>query len=575
MLDKRLWTETRKHRLLMALTIGLAFLGGVFTVAQAYWMSQVISDVFLQQATLAAVQRPMALLLGVMVLRAVALFGTELSANYLAIVIKSNLRQRLLAHILALGPGYTQSESSGELSNTLMEGVEHLEKYFSEYLPQIFISALIPLTILFSVFSLDLLSGLVLLFTAPLIPYFMVLIGRATEALTQRQWTSLSRLSAHFLDVVQGLVTLKALGRSKQQATTVRIISDQYAQATLGVLRVAFLSALVLELLATISTAIIAVQVGLRLLYGGLDFAPALFLLILAPEFYQPLRNLGARFHAGAEGVAAANRIFEVFETPLPEKSLIAPKGTLSDFASIQFKHVSLSYQERSQLALSDISFEINKGQKVALVGASGAGKSSIANLLMRFVDPQEGQIVVDGSDLQKIDRAIWRNQIAWVPQFPHLFFDSLAANIAFGHPDATQEQIEAAARDAELDDFIQSLPDGYATQVGERGLRLSGGQSQRVALARAFLRNPNFLILDEPTAHLDPQTETQLQKAIRRLMKERTTLIIVHRLDTVVDADQILVFSDGRIVQGGTHTELLEQEGIYRQLQQSFVGSP
>jgi len=407
-----------------------------------------------------------------------------------------------------------------------------------------------------------------MLFTAPLIPFFMTLIGRAAGELNRRQWQSLSRMSAHFLDVLQGLTTLKLFGRSRAQIEIIRQVSDRFRQTTLEVLRVAFLSALVLEMLATISTAIIAVEIGLRLLHGGLDFERAFFILVLAPEFYLPLRTLGIRFHAGVAGAAAAQRIFEVLET-IPETTSPAAPLPIPSPIWLRFDSVSYAYGERP--ALQNVSFEIRPGERVALVGPSGAGKTTLTHLLLRFIAPHTGRILVGDVPLEQLDTDAWRAQIAWVPQHPYLFNASVADNIRLGCPDASAAQIAAAAENAHAAEFIQALPQGYDTLIGERGLRLSGGQAQRLALARAFIREAPLLILDEATANLDPQTEADIQDAVNRLLRGRTTLIIAHRLSTVYQADRILVLDGGRVVESGAHQELLRRDGLYRQLTMAY----
>jgi ATP-binding cassette, subfamily C, bacterial CydD len=383
-------------------------------------------------------------------------------------------------------------------------------------------------------------------------------------------------MSAHFLDVLQGLTTLKLLGRSREQIQVIAQISDRYRQTTMGVLRVTFLSALVLEMVATIGTAIVAVGIGLRLLYGHLEFEQALFVLLLAPEFYLPLRLLGARFHAGMSGVAAAQRIFQLLQTPAAPSTLRHPSSNLQLPAplrgSIQFDDVHYAYDDGQRPALNGLSLDIQPGQKVALVGPSGAGKTTAAYLLLRFVEPDRGTISVGGRPLSDIPPPAWRAQVAWVPQNPYLFYGTVADNIRLARPEAGLDQVIHAARQANAHLFIDALPHGYDTIVGERGARLSGGEAQRIALARAFLAGAPLLILDEATANLDPHTEALVQEATVSLLRDRTALIIAHRLGTVRRADQILVMDGGRVVQQGTHDLLVQQDGLYRRLIGAYV---
>ncbi len=570
-LDRRLLREMDSARGPLIATIGLGALAGLLLVAQAYGLSRAISRVFMSGQDLAGVAPLLAALAIIAVGRALALGGSELAAHALANRVKRALRERLLAHLAALGPAYARGERSGELANTAVEGIEALHAYLGEYIPQLVLAALVPLTMLTVVFPLDLLSGIVLLLTAPMIPLLMILIGKAANRQSRRQWTQLSRMSAHFLDALQGLPTLKIFGQSRAQIAVIAAISDRFRDATMSVLRIAFLSALVLEMLATISTAIIAVEIGLRLLYARMDFADALFILILAPEYYLPLRMLGTRFHAGVAGVTAAGRIFAVLETPVPGCAPVslapAPATVLTAPFDIRFEDVRVVYSEGERPALDGISLHLPPGQTIGLVGPSGAGKSTLAGLLLRFVMPTAGRITANGGDLCAAPAEVWRAHVAWVPQRPTLFDATIADNIRLGHPDASDVEVVRAAQGAGAEAFIAALPDGYETRIGERGARLSGGQAQRIALARAFLKDAPVIVLDEATANLDPETEAALLEAMRALLRGRTALVIAHRLRTVREADQIVVLAGGRIVQTGTHASLREQPGLYRRL--------
>jgi ATP-binding cassette subfamily C protein CydD len=567
-LDKRLIQNAAAGKVPFYLTIGFSLVNGVLIIAQAWLLSRVINSVFLAGYSLSDVMCMMFILLAVILFRAAAVIGGETSASYAAIKIKTDLREQLFAHIRALGPANIQNEQTGELSLNAVEGIENLEAYFSQYLPQLILAALLPLIILLIVFPIDWLSGVVLLVTAPLMPLLMMLIGDAAQSLTNKQYGALSRLSGYFLDTLQGLTTLKMLGQSRAQVARIEKVSEDYKQTTLKVLRVTFLSALVLEWLATISTAIVAVEIGIRLLYSRMLFEQALFILILAPEFYMPLRMLGMRFHAGMSGVSAAKRIFEILAIPVPvqpsQMSGIEPGESKYD---IIFKEVHFTYPNRSHSALNGVSFRINAGQKTALVGASGSGKSTVAYLLLRFIYPSSGQILIGNYPLEAFRLGAWREQIAWVSQTPYLFHDTLAANIRLARPQATEAEIFRAAALAHLDEFVQLLPRGYDTIIGEQGARLSGGQAQRLALARAFLKDSPFLILDEPTSSFDPTNEMLFQDSVNELAQGRTVLTIAHRLNTVYQADQIIVLSNGKVVEAGNHQHLLEQRGAYFRL--------
>ena len=586
-LDPRLLDRANLPHLTLGLSVGLGLLAGATTVGQAWLLSRVVSQVFLGGDGLGEVNFLVVAFLLLSLLRAGLSWGADLAAHQTADRVKQDLRSRLVARLLALGPVYARGERSGELANTLVEGVEALDAYFRQYLPQLALAALVPLTVFLFVLPLDWISALVLLLTAPLLPLFMVLIGSAADALTRRQWTSLSRMSAHFLDVLQGLSTLKHLGRSRQQIQTIARISDRFRQTTMAVLRIAFLSALVLEMVATISTAIVAVQVGLRLLYGRLAFEQAFFVLLLAPEFYLPLRLLGTRFHAGIEGVAAAERIFAVLDTPLPSGVAlrgargVAPvagsSGRDRALDAVRFVDVHAAYGQDEQPALRGISLELAPGERVALVGPTGAGKTTVAYLLLRFLEPSRGLITVGEVPLADLPVEDWRQHVSWVPQDPYLFYGTVADNIRLARPEAVLDEVVWAARQAHAHSFIEALPQGYDTPVGERGARLSGGEAQRLALARAFLKDSRLLILDEATANLDPGAESLVQDALVRLLARRTALIIAHRLSTVYRADRILVMDQGRIIEEGRHENLLRREGLYRRLVGAYApgGTP
>ncbi|MGE5220821.1 MAG: thiol reductant ABC exporter subunit CydD [Omnitrophica WOR_2 bacterium] len=579
-LDRRLLRLLASVHLAFLLTLLLGFAGGVLAVLQASLLSKIVSRVFLDGLSLAEVAGFLALLLLVILLKALFAFGAEAASGSLAARIKQDLRTRFYRHLLDLGPLYTRNEQSGELVTTAVEGIEALDAYFSQYLPQLVFAALVPLAVLFFVFPLDLISGLVLLLTAPLIPIFMALIGSLAEALTQKQWLALSRMSAYFLDVIQGLPTLKILGISREQVRVIAGVSERFRTTTMQVLRVTFLSALILELVATLSTALVAVEIGLRLLYSlpgragglpGISFEQAFFILILAPEFYLPLRMLGARFHSGMAGVTAAKRIFVVLETPAGStpSALRVPQYPFP----IRFCNAGYTYAD-GRIGLQEVSFEAQPGEKIALVGVSGSGKTTMAHLLLRFMDPDRGEIYAGDTPLRQIPGQDWRTQIACVPQNPYLFNDTVSANIRLGLAGASQVQVEEAARLSHAHEFICKLPQGYETPIGERGSRLSGGQAQCLNLARAFLRRAPVLILDEYAANLDPLAQARIDEAMQRLMIGKTVFLIAHRLSTVTQADQILVLSGGRVVEAGRHQDLLAVGGLYHRLVAASQGA-
>ncbi len=577
-LDKRLTRFLHSVRPLFVGGIVLALLRALAVIGQAWYLARILYQVFLNGQGLSDVQGEFFILGGLILLRAVTSWAEQAAAAAVAAQVKAHLRRRLL-HALRDHPRQSLlGERSGEIANTLTAGIDALDAYFSQYIPQLLLAVLIPLTILLFVFPVDALSGFVLLLTAPLIPFFMILIGSAARQLTEKQWHALSRLSAHFLDIIRGLTTLKVFNRSRDQVQVIRRITGDFRHATMHVLKVAFLSALVLEMLATLSTAVVAVEIGLRLLYAHISFDQALFVLLLAPEFYLPLRLLGARFHAGMEGVAAADRIFELLGSAPPppphaRTQLRTPTPPHAPAPPLRFHRVTFRYSPDAPPALDTLSLSLDPGHTLALVGPSGAGKTTAALLLLGFLSPESGRITVGGTPLADLDPADWRRRIAWVPQRPTLFHTTLRENLLLAAPEADDATLHRALERTGLTETVDRLPRGLDTPAGERGARLSGGQVQRLALARAFLQDAPLLVLDEPTAHLDPRYEHHIRAAIADLQRDRTTLLISHRLQTVRDADHILLLSHGRAREAGAHADLLNAGGPYAAMWTAYRG--
>ncbi len=439
-----------------------------------------------------------------------------------------------------LGSEGLGATGTGDLAALLTQGIDALDGYFSRYLPQLVLAVIVPVTILAAMVKMDWLSAVIVAVTLPLIPVFMALIGLATRAHTDRQFRTLQVLSGHFLDVVSGLATLKVFGRSKAQIRTIGEVAERYRRTTMTTLRLTFLSSLVLELLASLSVALVAVSVGLRLLGGHMGLRSALFVLVLAPEAYLPLRMVGAQYHASAEGMSAAEQVFEVLERPVP------PRGTRTDVPDpaghgLVVEDLVVSYPGRDRPALAGVTLDIEPGEVLALTGPTGCGKSTLIGVLLGFVTPESGTVRIDGVDLRSFDPDAWRGRLAWVPQRPHLFAASIADNIRLGRPEADAEELRAAIGDSGLSDLVARLPQGLDTPLGERGAGLSAGERQRVALARAFLRDAPLLLLDEPTANLDGETEAEVIEAVRRLARGRTVVLVAHRPALVALADRVV----------------------------------
>ncbi|MET8855061.1 thiol reductant ABC exporter subunit CydD [Streptomyces sp. NPDC004579] len=535
-IDPRLLRYARATRRFLVAVVGLGVAGAALVIAQAMLIAEVVVGAFQHGSSVTELRTPLILLAAVALGRALVAWLTELAAHRASAAVKSELRGRLLEQAASLGPGWLSGRRTGSLVALATRGVDALDDYFSRYLPQLGLAVVVPVAVLARIVTEDWVSAAIIVATLPLIPLFMVLIGWATRSHMDRQWQMLSRLSGHFLDVVAGLPTLKVFGRAKAQAESIRKITGEYRQATMRTLRIAFLSSFALELLATISVALVAVTIGMRLVHGEMDLYVGLVILVLAPEAYLPLRQVGAQYHAAAEGLAAAEAIFEVLETPAPGSgSRHMPAG------EIVFDGVTVRYPGRSTDAVSDVSLTVGLGETVALVGPSGVGKSTLLNVLLGFVEPTTGHVRAGGADLADADLAEWRSRIAWVPQRPHLYAGSIAENVRLARPDADDAALRTALADAGAAEFVDALPAGADTVLGEDGAGLSAGQRQRLALARAFLADRPVLLLDEPTAALDGATEAEVVAAVRRLAVGRTVLLVVHRPALLDVADRVV----------------------------------
>jgi thiol reductant ABC exporter CydD subunit len=538
--DPRLLRYTRGTRRFLVVTVVLGGITAGLVVAQAWLIASTISGVVIHHRGLSLVRTELVLLVAVILGRAMVGWLQERMADRASASAKSNLRNALVEQIARLGPAGIDSQRSGRLVVLATSGIDALDSYFSRYLPQLFLAVIVPVVVIAVVLGADWISAVIIAVTVPLIPVFMGLVGASAGARMAHQARLLQRLAGHFLDVVAGLPTLKVFGRAKAQANAVRDITDQYRKATMATMKVAFLSSLILELLATISVALVAVAVGLRLLGGHLSLATALFVLILAPEAYLPLRLLGTNYHASAEGMKAAEGVFDVLEKP------IAPSGTRRDVpdpsrSSLRVHRLEVCYPGRVLPALSDATLTVDPGEVVALAGPSGCGKSTLLAVLLGLAPPWTGTVTIGGVNLADLDPDSWRAQVAWVPQRPHLFDRSIAANVRLGRPEATDQEVRAAMDDAGLGPVVARLPEREHTVLGPDGAGLSAGERQRVALARAFLRDSPLLLLDEPTANLDGRTEESVLGAVRRLVVGRTVVIVAHRPSLLALADRVV----------------------------------
>ncbi|MET9253685.1 thiol reductant ABC exporter subunit CydD [Streptomyces sp. NPDC003717] len=536
-IDPRLLRYARATRLFLAAVVVLGGLGAGLLVAQAMLIAEIVVGGFQHGMAAGDLRSPLLLLVAVAVGRALVGWLTELAAHRASAAVKSELRGRLLERATALGADRLGGRPTGSLVALATRGIDALDDYFSRYLPQLGLAVVVPAAVLARIVTEDWVSAAIIVATLPLIPVFMVLIGWATQSRMDRQWQLLSRLSGHFLDVVAGLPTLKVFGRAKAQAESIKRITGEYRQATLRTLRIAFLSSFALELLATLSVALVAVTIGMRLVHGDMALYDGLVVLVLAPEAYLPLRQVGAQYHAAAEGLAAAEEVFAVLEHPVPA----AGTGPVPVNGALAFEGVTVRYPGRSGDAVTDVSFRVEPGETVALVGPSGAGKSTLLGVALGLVRPAAGRVSVGGADLAGLEPARWHERVAWVPQHPHLFAGTIAENVRLARPDADDVAVRRALRDAGALEFVDALPEGPGTVLGEEGAGLSAGQRQRLALARAFLADRPVLLLDEPTAALDGATEAEIVTAVRRLAAGRTVLLVVHRPALLGVADRVV----------------------------------
>jgi len=539
-LDPRLLRRARAARLLLATDTAIGLATALLVLLQATLLATIVARAF-RGASLDDVSGELILLVLAFAGRGLLAWGFEVAGRRAAWTVLSELRLALVERRLRAQPAALDGAESAEIAAAAVQGVDGLEAYFGRYLPQVVLACLVPVAVLGWAAWIDFESALIMLVTLPLVPLFMWLIGRYTEERTRERWHALRLLSTHFLDVVRGLPTLRAFNRSRAQGESIVEVSERYRRATMGTLRLGFLSGSVLELAATLSVALVAVTVGVRLVSGGLGLQAGLTVLILAPELYAPLRQLGAQFHASADGLAVADRMLSLLEAPPAVGAggrLVAPNPA---GAPVRFERVSFAYPSRPELVLDELDLELLPGETVALVGASGTGKSTVANLLLRFAEPIAGRVTVGGMDLAECRTDVWRGLIAWVPQRPTIFRGTVADNIRLGFPRASQDRTREAAMLAGADHFVRGLPCGYETLVGDGGRPLSAGERRRIALARAFLRDAPFVILDEPTADLDRVSADVVAEGVERLRPGRTVLLIAHRGELAHRADRVV----------------------------------
>ena len=546
--------ESRVARRALGAAALLALIQAVLTVVWAVALAAAIAPVAMDGAGLSQVRTAIIVAACAAVGRATVAWGFEATGRVGAQQVMSELRLRLAAHVLESRPLSQGADTTGRLATTAVQGVDGLELVFARYFPQLMLAVVVPIAAIGWIIPTDWISAAILIVTIPVLVIFMILIGLGSERRAKARWAAMQVLGGRFFEVVRGLTTLRVHDRAEAQVGVLEEVGEAYRRETMSTLRLAFLSALVLELAAALGTAMVAVALGIRLVDGGIGLQAALAVLILAPEIYQPIRQLGAQFHASADGMIAAEEIFAVLDTPAvldqaPGEPAPAPSPGR---ATIELDDVGVEYPGRVVPALHSVRLTLAPGEFVALVGPSGAGKSTIANLLIRLIDPTSGAVRIGGRDLREIDADDWRRHVAWVPQRPRIFAASVADNVRVADPDASDGAVREALRQAGADDLVAGLPNGIQTRLGEGGRRLSAGEAQRISLARAFLRRAELFVLDEPTAHLDGVLAAELAQVIRRLTAGATTLAVTHRLELVHAADRVVQIDQGRVLTAG-----------------------
>jgi len=542
--DPRLLRRAGAVRSTLVADICFGFLATVLLLVQATLFALIVTRAFDGRPFPA---RALVLFATVVVVRGLLAGAFETTGRLAATRVMSELRLALVSSRLHAAPATDEPVEAGELATAAVAGVDGLEAYFGRYLPQVVLAVLVPVAVLVWTADIDPTSAVIMLVTLPLIPMFMVLIGRYTEAKTRARWDALARLSNHFLDVVRGLPTLRAFNRGAAQAERIEAVSEAYRRTTMETLRVSFLSGAVLDLAATLATALVAVTLGVRLIDGEVGLRPALTVLLLTPELYAPLRSLAAQFHVSADGLAAAERIFDLIEAPSVAEGSSAPAVT---WQNVGLEDVMLANPGRGAPVLGGVDLRIDRGEVVALVGPSGAGKSTVASLLLGLRSPDRGRVVVDGADLGTLDPRRWRRQVAWLPQRPTIFRGSVRHNIALGNPRASDAEIRDASERAGFASVVEDLPEGYDSVVGEGGRELSAGETRRLALARTLVSAAPLLILDEPTANLDADSAATIATSIRAIDPSRAVLLIAHDPELALVADRVVRLADGKAVE-------------------------
>ncbi|MWV46457.1 thiol reductant ABC exporter subunit CydD [Paenibacillus sp. HJL G12] len=559
----------------LAIVLLLTLVQSVSIVLLARWLAEVLSALFAGEPLHTQYTKFM-MFLGAFLIRHIMNFIQQKISYAFAERTGGSLRKQVMEKLFQLGPRFAKQEGTGNLVTLVMEGTAKFRNYLELIVPRMAGMSIIPWVILAYIFMQDITSGIILILSMPILIVFMILIGLAARKHTEKQLDTYRTLSNHFVDSLRGLETLKLLGQSRSHGDTIARVSDRYRSATMRTLRVAFLSSFALDFFTMLSVAVVAVGLGLRLVNGDLALVTGLTVLILAPEYFLPVRMVGADFHATLDGKEAGAAMQLIIDEPLSQESAAQDAGqeekklNWSHDSSLALSGVGIQHKQEGPHSLDEVTLDIHGMGKIGIIGASGAGKSTLIDVLGGFLKPSEGTVDLDGQILSSLTTDAWRQLTTYIPQHPYIFSSTLADNIRFYAPDAGALEVEQAVAAAGLTELVSSLPHGAEEMIGGGGRQLSGGQEQRVALARAFLSDRPVMLLDEPTAHLDIETEYELKQTMLRLFEEKLVFLATHRLHWMPDMDLIIVLEHGRVAETGTHEELIARKGAYYELIQS-----
>ncbi len=546
--------------------VGLLTLGqAISIIVQALYLSKAITMMF-QGATWTAAFSSLLIFFVAHLIRNFLQWGKERIAYHFADRTASSLQQQLVEKTFELGPRSIGKHGSGNMITLTLEGISQFRTYLQLYIPRFMSMGIIPFVLFLYVFRVDALSGIILAIVLPILIVFLILLGFTAQKQMDAQLDTYKLLSRHFVDSLRGLVTLKYLGRSKAHEEAIENVSNQYRVATNKTLRVAFLSTFALDFFTSMSIAVIAVELGVRLISGNIGLELALLILILAPDYFAPVRELGNDFHATMDGKEAGEEIQQLLKEQTVETTNLPTVPTWTNDSTMTLSGIEKMTKENRAI-LQDIDFTVKGHQKIGIVGTSGAGKSTLIDLLSGFTQPTSGEISIESTKVNHLTVPSWQNQLTYIPQHPTIFSMTVLDNIRFYEPTATREEVAEAVKMSGLDELVSYFPNGLDELIGQAGRALSGGEEQRVALARLLLQKRSILLFDEPTAHLDIETEHEIKETMLPMLEDKLVFFATHRLHWMKNMDKIFVFEHGRIVETGTHEELVKKSGAYHQL--------